>query len=97
MSKRKPSEEEKYTAFYYSFSPKELRYFLFGKKTCPRCGGKLQRHKEHETVYGWLPGHDDVERIDSRKVKHHFYTYSCERCRAAFTLAELAGENRRNV
>ena len=47
MKKTKPSWEARpHTAFSYSFTPGEFRYFLFGKKICPSCGGKLQRQKQ---------------------------------------------------
>lgn len=91
MCARRSSKNDGYTAFYYSFTPQEMRYLLFGKKACPRCGGRLHRQKAYETIYGRLPGSDEPERISTRKVKHNFYLYSCERCRSAFTLAELAG------
>ena len=32
---RKNWEEKKSTAFYYSFKPRELKYFLFGEKALP--------------------------------------------------------------
>ena len=51
-------------------------YFLFGKKVCPRCGGKLIRRKSYETIHGHMPYIDDVSRIDRRKVKHYLYSYS---------------------
>ena len=91
MCAQKSSGNNGYTASYYSFTPQEMRYLLFGKKVCPRCGGRLHRQKAHETVYR-LPGtSDEPERISRKKVKHNFYLYSCERCRAVFPLAQLAG------
>ncbi len=35
MKKQKNWEEKKSTAFYYSFKPRELKYFLFGKSAAP--------------------------------------------------------------
>ncbi len=92
MAGRRPLKNDKHTAFYYAFTPKEMKYFLFGKKICPRCGGKLIRHKTYETIYGSMPFKDHADRIDPRKVKHHIYFYSCDHCRVTFSLAELAGE-----
>lgn len=36
--------------FQYDFSPKELKYFLFGKKCCLYCRGELLKEKEYETL-----------------------------------------------
>ena len=88
FGKRPPPD--KHTAFYYDFSPREMWYFLFGKKVCPRCGGKLIRRKSYETIHGHMPYIDDVSRIDHRKVKHYLYSYSCEQCGASFSLSDLA-------
>lgn len=52
MKKQQNWEEKKPTAFYYSFKPRELKYFLFGKKRCPRCGGRLTRSKGSFTTKG---------------------------------------------
>lgn len=78
-------------AFRYDFTGKELFYFLFGKKKCPKCGGKLMAHKGFEMADGsqfvskrgyYLP--------KNAKVKHYFYFYDCRQCAAQFTLQELA-------
>lgn len=79
-------------AFRYDFTTKELRYFLFGSKKCPRCGGKLEKHKEFETKRG----SDFVSRRGyflpkNAEVKHYIYLYGCQQCGARFPLQELAG------
>lgn len=35
MKKQKNWEEKKSTAFYYSFKPRELKYFCLGKSAAP--------------------------------------------------------------
>ena len=42
----------KHDGFRYDFTGKELLYFLFGKKICPKCPGKLVKSKGYETVEG---------------------------------------------
>lgn len=90
MSFGKRPPPDKHTAFYYDFSPREMWYFLFGKKVCPRCGGKLIRHKSYETIHGHMPYKDHADRISPRKVKHYVYTYCCTACGTSFSLADLA-------
>lgn len=78
-------------AFQYDFTPKELQYFLFGKKKCPHCGGKLIKHKGFELT-------DGSQYVSQRGyffpknavVKHYLYFYDCEKCSCRFTLYELA-------
>ena len=65
------------TAFSYSFTPKQFYYFLFKKPKCPRCGEKLIRRKEA------------MANVDDTKVKYYYYTYTCPRCQAKYTLDEL--------
>ncbi len=78
-------------AFRYDFTPKELQYFLFRKKKCPRCNGKLIKHKSFELA----DGNQFVSRRgyflpENAEVKHYFYFYDCEKCSCRFTLQELA-------
>ena len=49
---KEEQNNEKYQAFRYDFTMKELIYFLFGKKTCPKCNGKLNKSKSYEIVDG---------------------------------------------
>lgn len=39
-------------AFRYEFTLNELRYFLFAKKNCPKCGSKMRKSKGYEIVDG---------------------------------------------
>lgn len=93
MKKQKNWEEKKSTAFYYSFKPRELKYFLFGKKRCPRCGGKLTRSKGSFTTKGALPNtintSSDFNFIDTAKVKYYYYIYTCQECQSQYSLEEL--------
>ena len=81
-----------HTAFVYDFTPRELLYFFFGKKTCPHCGGKLSRRKGHETFYGHMPYVSGESRISAKKVKRYRFTYACARCGREFPLSQLAGQ-----
>lgn len=84
-------EKDGYTAFCYNLSPRELRYLVFGKKACPRCGGKLARRKGHTTLRDHMPHEkDEPRRINARKVKLYHFTYVCPRCGAEFPLSRLA-------
>ena len=83
----------KNTAFRYEFTARELRYILFFKKVCPRCGGKLEKRKEFEIKKGsdfvdqrgyYLPKNADV--------KHYLYFYDCQQCGARYPLRELADQ-----
>lgn len=89
------TDTEKYDAFCYDFSSKEFRYFLFGKKICPKCGGRLQKQKCHELKRGSDFNSRSVDTfVPQAKVKHYFYVYICEKCGAEYSLTELA-ENKR--
>lgn len=39
-------------AFRYDFTMKELKYYLFNKKNCPKCNHKMIRNKGYELVDG---------------------------------------------
>ncbi len=81
----------KHQAFRYDFTGKELRYFLFGSKKCPRCGGTMTREKCYETVDGQVfNSGSDPFFIQNAKVKHFYYVYQCAQCGGAFKLQELA-------
>ena len=81
----------KYQAVRMDFTPKELKYFLFAKKICPRCGGKLSRSKEYRTRYGW-EFHESRDPVfsDNAKVKYYSYYFTCTDCGRKFSLSELA-------
>ena len=80
------------TAFIYYFTQKQFFHLLFKKPKCPRCGEKLIRRKEAFYTKGQLPGTFtmDLANVDDTKVKYYYYTYTCPRCQAKYTLDELA-------
>ena len=81
----------KHDAFRYDFTVRELNYFLFGKKICPRCGGKMEKGKAYETVNGSIfKSNTSPLFIQGAKVKHYYYIFTCRQCGAEYTLQELA-------
>ncbi len=77
--------------FQYDFTPSELRYLLFGKKRCPRCGGQLVKRKGFESVKGeQLNTGSDALFIPNAQVKHYLYFFTCQSCGREYTLEELA-------
>ena len=79
--------------FRYDFTMKELFYFILGKKTCPRCSGKLTREKTYETQEG--SAFNDPFFIQHAKYKHYVYIYHCSKCGSQFTLNELTNKKER--
>lgn len=78
-------------SFRYDFTMKELSYFLFKKKKCPKCGGKMKKEKCCETVEESVFNTNTVPLyIQGHQVKHYFYRFSCTDCGAEFTLSELS-------
>lgn len=81
----------KHDGFRYDFTGKELKYFLFGKKVCPKCHGKLEQNKGFETVEGAVfNSKSEAFFIPNSQIKHYLYIYCCEKCGAEFKLSELA-------
>lgn len=77
--------------FQYDFTPEELKYFLFGKKRCPHCGGELLKEKGYETVKGEeLNTRSDPIFIQNAPIKHYLYYFICQSCGRRFSLHELA-------
>lgn len=77
--------------FRYEFSANELSCFLFKKKICPKCGGKMKQHKCAEIADGSKYNTASVPLyIRGQEIKRYFYSYSCEKCGAEFELGELA-------
>lgn len=74
MKKKKDSENtEKVKAFSYEFSGNELFYFLFKKKICPKCGGKMKQSKCAEIVDGSIYKSASVPLyVSGRRVKHYY-------------------------
>ena len=78
-------------SFRYDFAAKELAYFLFKKKTCPKCGEQMKKDKCCETIDGSVYNTNSVPLyIQGRQVKHYFYRFTCQECGAEFTLTELS-------
>ena len=60
-------------SFRYEFTAKELSYFLFKKKSCPKCGGNMKKEKCCEAVDGSVFNTNSVPLyIQGRQVKHYF-------------------------
>ena len=78
-------------AFRYDFTGKELIYFLFKKKVCPKCGGKMIKRKGDETAEGsTFNKKTDPFFVPNAKVKHYLYIFTCQECGNEFTLNELS-------
>ena len=68
-------------SFRYEFTTKELIYFLFKKKVCPQCGGKMVKEKRGETVDGSVFNTNSVPLyISGREVKLYYYAFVCQQC-----------------
>lgn len=78
------------TGFKYEFTLKELWFYLFGKKICPKCGNKLMKTKEYEikTDLYHSEGADSIFKPDS-KVKQYSFRYSCEKCKFSSSLTDI--------
>lgn len=82
--------DKKHNAFRYDFTPREFLFFLFGKKTCPACGGPMERMKLRETVKGRefntrssAPFHAGAD------VLRYRYAYRCGCCDRTYSLERL--------
>ena len=63
-------------SFRYEFTARELAYFLFKKKSCPECGGAMQKEKCCETIDGSVFHTNSVPLyIQGRQVKYYFYRF----------------------
>ena len=67
------------------FKPKEFKYFLFNKKSCPYCGGKLKRIVKKEYV-----GVDFTAMTAPLDMYEFRNFYCCNICNREYSLAELA-------
>ena len=82
---------KKLDSFRYEFTMKELFYFLFRKKSCPKCGNKMEKNKGYEMVDGSIFNTNSVPLyIQGREVKYYHYLFNCPKCGAQYTLKELA-------
>lgn len=77
------------------FTGPELKWFLFSKKECPRCGGQLTKKKHYEIH----DGKEFARRMNlihsphqKNNVNLYKYTFVCDDCCAEFPLEELAAK-----
>lgn len=78
-------------AFRYEFTGKELVYFLFKKKMCPHCGGKLSKTKNYETVEGRkLNNTQEAFFVSNARVRRYQHLFSCPSCKTVYPISELA-------
>ena len=79
---------------YYSFTFKEMFYFLFKKKQCPKCHGMMGKHKEYTvtTDVSRSPGgyEGSMSYGFGGPVKAYKYFFTCTYCKSQYTLNELA-------
>lgn len=82
------------TPFNYTFTPKELTYYLFKKKKCPLCGGIMTKSKKCTIKQGCelQPQHGLKNYMDNEDVRDYKIFYTCTSCNRTFSLSELAGE-----
>lgn len=78
-------------SFRYDFTMKELKYFLFNKKVCPKCNHKLSKSKGYELVDGSIFNTTSTPLyVQGRKeVKYYHYLFNCANCGSQYTLKEL--------
>lgn len=77
--------------FRYDFTPKELVYFLFKKKTCPQCHGIMKKSKRSESAQGeTFNSSANAFFSPSAEVCHYYYMFTCPKCGYENTLKELA-------
>jgi len=78
-------------AFQYEFTGRELIYFLFKRKVCPRCGNKLSKTKDYETVDGYMLNNtQEAFFVPNAKVKRYHHLFVCQNCKAVYPISELA-------
>lgn len=78
-------------AFQYEFTYRELFYFLFRKKVCPNCGGKLSKTKDYEIVEGYLLNNShNAFFVPNAKVKCYRHIFLCSNCKVAYPITDLA-------
>ncbi|MCB6415376.1 hypothetical protein LI221_09930 [Faecalimonas umbilicata] len=81
----------KHQGFSYDFTMKELAYFLFKEKKCPKCGGRMEKSKGYRTVRGeTLNSSANAFFVQNARIKQYVYNYTCQQCGASYTLDELA-------
>lgn len=76
--------------FQYSFTPRELAFFLFAKKECPVCGGPLAKRKKSEIVLGEnLNGRSNPFFVPNAKIRKYSFAYACKACGAEYGMPDL--------
>ncbi len=69
----------------------EVKYLMFDKKKCPRCGAKMNKRKESEIVSGSeINTKSSPMFLDDAVVRKYTYVFECSKCASKFTLSELA-------
>lgn len=71
---------------------RDLKYLLFSKKICPKCGGKLEKSKVCEIRMGHECGVKFVKSTilnDDMEFKYYKYVFTCEKCSSQFPLKDL--------
>lgn len=78
--------------FNYSFTPKELAYYLFRKKKCPLCGSLMTKSKKYTIKRGCelQPQHGLKNYMDNEPVRDYKIFYTCPSCNRTFSLSELS-------
>ena len=80
----------KYTGASYQLSIKELAYVLFGKKSCPVCGGKLIKNNACVTKKGKeINNGYDASFRSSANVKSVVVRYTCQNCNKTYPIDQL--------
>ena len=81
-------------SFRYDFTMKELKYYLFSKKNCPKCNNKMTKSKGYELVDGSIFNTASTPLyIQGRnEVKYYHYLFNCSNCGSQYTLKELANK-----
>lgn len=75
-----------------NYTPKELKYKLFKKKTCPACGSKMKLLEEREYTGKYHGGIGSQGRAlgEGRDLYQITDLYHCDVCDKTFTITELA-------
>ena len=82
-------------AFRYDFTIKELKYFLFSKKKCPKCGSKMEKIKECKIIDGekFKSNLTPLYIVGRKEVKNYHYLFKCPKCHSQYKLKELVKIN----